>query len=278
MASTETSITVLVDNQAGAGLVAEHGLCMWIEADGLGILFDTGQGAALAPNSHALGIDLSRTDILVLSHGHYDHTGGMPHVLQAARQARVYCHPRAVLPRYVIHNDEPKSIQMPHPSIAVIQELSLERLFWVQKPLRLTANIGITGPIPRRTDYEDTGGPFYLDPHGRRPDPIDDDQALWIRTPGGLIVCVGCSHAGLVNTLRHVRSLNDGMGIRAVIGGFHLLHAGRRRLDRTRDALLEMDVGQAVPCHCTGESAIARLREATGEKVVSGAAGMTLRF
>jgi 7,8-dihydropterin-6-yl-methyl-4-(beta-D-ribofuranosyl)aminobenzene 5'-phosphate synthase len=278
MQSTGPSVTILVDNQAGVGLVGEHGLSILIEADGLRILFDTGQGVALPSNVRALDAVLSRIDNLVLSHGHYDHTGGLPQVLQNAPNAKVYCHPGVVHLRYAVRNGDPKPIHMPHPSIAIIDKLSSDRLCWVQKPLRLSADIGITGPIPRRTGYEDTGGPFYLDPQARRPDPIDDDQALWIRTPTGLIVCVGCSHAGIVNTLKYVRRLNDGLRIRAVIGGFHLIDAGRARIEKTLAALRQMAVDRLVPCHCTGASATAALQAALGKTTTPGEAGMKIRF
>jgi len=163
MAATEISIAIVVDNQAVSGFVGEHGLSLWIEADGIRVLFDTGQGVALAPNSRALGIDLGRTDIVVLSHGHYDHTGGIPHVLQKARGARIYCHPGAVHPRYSIRDGAPRPIHMPRPSVTVVNQLPDEQLYWVQAPTQLSENVGITGPVPRNTGYEDTGGPFYLD-------------------------------------------------------------------------------------------------------------------
>lgn len=271
-------ITILVDNRAGDKLIAEHGLSLWIETEGKHILFDTGQGNALETNAKVLGVDLATTDILVLSHGHYDHTGGIAQVLQQAHHAGIYCHSGIVQPRYAIRNGKAKSIQMPQKSMAAIDKLPEQRLHWVQQPLLLSGKIGITGPIPRETAYEDTGGPFYLDPEGKRADPIDDDLALWIRKDDGLIVCVGCSHAGLVNTLNHVRSLNNGLKIRAVIGGFHLLNASRERLNRTMAALRFLEPEMVVPCHCTGEPAVALLRDVFGERVLPGAAGMTYQF
>lgn len=278
MISVTTRITILVDNHVGDGLSAEHGLSLWIEAEGLHILFDTGQGMALESNARVLGVDLDKTDILTLSHGHYDHTGGIAQVLQRAQKANVYCHPGIVQPRYAIRDGTPKSIQLPRMPMAAIDRLSSQHLHWVQQPMLLSERIGVTGPIPRETSFENTGGPFYLDPEGRRADPIEDDLALWVQTDDGLIVCVGCSHAGLVNTLNHVQCLNNGQRIRAVIGGFHLLKASRERLEQTVAALRLFEPDIVVPCHCTGELATDMLRNVLGERVLPGAAGMIYRF
>ncbi|MDQ7838897.1 MAG: MBL fold metallo-hydrolase [Thermodesulfobacteriota bacterium] len=271
-------ITILVDNQAAPGLMSEHGLSLWIEAEDKSILFDTGQGSALAANASVLGVDLSEIDILVLSHGHYDHTGGIPQVLKVNEKIEAYCHPGVVQPRYAIRDGTPKPIQMPRESIVAINKLPAQRLHWVSQPLLLSERIGITGPIPRQTSYEDTGGPFFLDPEGRRVDPIDDDFALWIQTEDGLVICVGCCHAGLVNTLNHVRCLNKGSRVRAVIGGFHLLTASSQRIDQTLAALRSLEPDMVISCHCTGEHAVAALRDALRERVLPGAAGMTYRF
>jgi 7,8-dihydropterin-6-yl-methyl-4-(beta-D-ribofuranosyl)aminobenzene 5'-phosphate synthase len=267
-----------VDNQADKQLIPEHGLSLWIETESRHILFDTGQGNALETNASVLGVDLSKTDILVLSHGHYDHTGGIAQVLQQAHHAYIYCHSGVVLPRYAIRNGTASSIQMPQKSMAAMNRLSEQTLHWVQQPMRLFETIGITGPIPRETTDEDTGGPFYLDPEGSRVDPIDDDLALWIRKDDGLIVCVGCSHAGLVNTLNHVRRLNDGLKVRAIIGGFHLLNASRDRLEQTIAALRLLEPEMIVPCHCTGKPAVEMLRDAFGNRISPGMAGRIYRF
>lgn len=142
----------------------------------------------------------------------------------------------------------------------------------------LTETVGVTGPIPRLASYEDTGGPFYVDPQGVRPDLLEDDLALWIQTDKGLVVCMGCAHAGLVNTLHHIRDVTEGQRIRAVIGGFHLLTAGHERMTRSVAALRLLDPDMLVPCHCTGESAVASLCDALGERVSSGLAGATYHF
>jgi 7,8-dihydropterin-6-yl-methyl-4-(beta-D-ribofuranosyl)aminobenzene 5'-phosphate synthase len=271
-------ITIVVDDRAGPGLIAEHGLSMWIETEGLRVLFDTGPGAALERNALALGIDLSTADVIILSHGHSDHAGGLPYALRQAAKADVYAHPGIARSRFRVNGGTAKPIHAPVASLEAINVLPGERLHWIQGPVMLTHEIGITGPIPRETDYEDTGGSFYLDPEGRNPDPIEDDLALWIRTNDGAIVCTGCSHAGIVNTLDHVRRLDRRTRIRAVLGGYHLLSAGLGRLERTIEAMRLFDPDMLVPGHCTGGPAVAALQRALGERVSPGAAGNRYRF
>jgi 7,8-dihydropterin-6-yl-methyl-4-(beta-D-ribofuranosyl)aminobenzene 5'-phosphate synthase len=144
--------------------------------------------------------------------------------------------------------------------------------------MSLSEDGGVTGAIPRETSFEDTGGLFFLDPEGRYADPIEDDLALWVRTGRGLVVCVGCSHAGLVNTLRYVQRLNGGMKIHAVIGGFHLVNAGRERITRTVESLLSLEPDVVIPCHCTGGTASAELLAALGPRGSLGEAGLRLRL
>lgn len=274
----DVAITILVDNLANEGLETEHGLSMWIEADGKRILFDTGQGGALEKNAAVLGVDLAGADMLVLSHGHYDHTGAIPYVLREAQGLDIHCHPDILQTRYAIRDGKPKSIGIPDAARKAFLDQPPERVHAVQGTTMLTQNIGLAAPIPRETSYEDTGGPFYLDPEGRQPDPIEDDLSLWIDTEGGVIVCLGCAHAGPINILRHVQSLTGNSHIRAVIGGFHLMHAKQERVDRTIVALQELGPDLVVPCHCTGKEAFRLLEKAMGDRVRVGAAGMVLQF
>jgi 7,8-dihydropterin-6-yl-methyl-4-(beta-D-ribofuranosyl)aminobenzene 5'-phosphate synthase len=278
MMTPRLKITIVVDNQAGDGLLAEHGLSLWIDTGATRILFDTGQGAALADNARQLGIGLEQADILVLSHGHYDHTGGIPHVLQSARKINVYCHAAAVQPRYVVREGTATAIRMPSASMSAIDKLPEKNLYWTSRARLVAGGIGLTGPIPRETSFEDTGGPFFLDPQARRADPIDDDLALWMLTGRGLVVCVGCCHAGIVNTLNHVFRLSGMNRLRALIGGFHLLNASEQRLEQTVAALRSFSPELVVPCHCTGEKAMQMLTAAFGARVVPGRAGAAYGF
>ncbi|MGW8266594.1 MAG: MBL fold metallo-hydrolase, partial [Longimicrobiales bacterium] len=130
---------------------------------------------------------------------------------------------------------------------------------WTSGATFVTDEIQVTGPIPRNTEYEDTGGDFFLDATCATRDLIEDDQATFFDTRDGTVVLLGCAHAGVVNTLRHVQSLTGMRPIHAVIGGMHLTAASNIRMDRTVEALRELNVSLIAPLHCTGARAQARL-------------------
>jgi 7,8-dihydropterin-6-yl-methyl-4-(beta-D-ribofuranosyl)aminobenzene 5'-phosphate synthase len=273
-------ITVLMDNRAKDGLAAEHGLSLWIEADGINLLLDTGQSCAFARNAEALGIRLEDADALILSHGHYDHTGGIPEALAKMRTPVIFLHPSALLQRFSIRGITATSNGMPAAAGIALEDLAVPTgCHWVRQPVRLSHRIGLTGPIPRETRFEDTGGPFFLDAQGMQPDPIDDDMALWIETDDGLVVCTGCCHAGLVNTLHWIQEQSPGIPLLAVIGGLHLAIASEGRMSQTIAALQDMGVKKLIPLHCTGEAAVTQLAEALGKCVTTtGMSGTVLTF
>lgn len=264
------TITLLVDNTAPESMAAEHGFSAWIEAGEKCILFDTGQGPALVPNARHLGIDLGLASTLVLSHGHYDHTGGIPEFLSINHRARVF-HSRGASDRRLSCHPgvPPKSIGMPAPSLRALDSLPNGKRFELTSAHVLAPGIGITGPIPRCTAFEDAGGPFFFDETKKHPDPVADDLSLWFETGEGLVILCGCCHAGLVNTVLHARQLSGINRIHGIIGGLHLLHAGEERLRATRAFLAECQPDFLAPCHCTGAHVIDWLRKGLGEKIVT---------
>lgn len=277
MTGTDLQIKILVDNKAAGDLVEEHGFAVWIETAGRALLFDTGQGVALAANAARLGCDLATIDTLVLSHGHYDHAGTVAPVLRGAATARVYAHAGALVPRYSVRPGEaPRAIAVAEADSEAILRLPPERVHWVDGPCALAPGVFVSGPIPRRHPLEDTGGPFFLDPKGQTADPLDDDLALWIETARGLLILTGCCHAGLINTVAHIRAVSGIDRVCGIVGGLHLVNACGARLVETCAALREWAPAFVVPCHCTGDGAVAALVAALGERVVPGHAGLTL--
>ena len=250
-------ITLLVENTTpGRGLLGEHGLAVHIQDREESLLFDTGQsGSALLANAKALGVDLGRVPALVLSHGHYDHTGGVRAFLSVARDVDVFLHADALAPSYNCKRGQPpRAIGIPDDCAAALQRASCQ-LICSPDAASITKRVSTTGHVPRKTDFEDVGGPFFLDPNGSVPDSIESDQALWIRSDEGPIVVLGCAHAGVVNTLNHVAALSGENRIYAVIGGMHLGQASVERLQATAKVLRQYGVRLLSPCHCTGNMA-----------------------
>jgi 7,8-dihydropterin-6-yl-methyl-4-(beta-D-ribofuranosyl)aminobenzene 5'-phosphate synthase len=275
MTDNEIVIKILVDNKADGNLLKEHGLSIWIEAFNKKILFDTGQGKALIHNSSALGCDISLADALILSHGHYDHTGGVIDVLKHNPSIRMYCHPMVISERFSVKDGaEPRNISMPSDVSSAIRGLPKEQVCWAIRPERIDSNIGLSGPVPQVHPLEDTGGPFFLDPGAKRPDPFEDDMALWMQSDRGLIIITGCCHSGLINTVNHVCRVSNNQKVYAVIGGFHLKGASTERLEATAEAMLEWDIKTIIPCHCTGDGPVAFLKQRFGKKIIEGYAGL----
>jgi len=253
-------ITTLVENTVNiGGLCGEHGLAFLVRAGGRKLLFDTGQSGMLVPNATKMGLSLEDLEVVVLSHGHYDHTGGLEAVLATTPQARVFLHPKAVDPKFTQNADgTSRAIGMPPRSTKALSKMD-SRVVWTSGPTEVLPGLFLTGEIPRRTTFEDTGGRFFLDAACARPDPLLDDQALFFETSRGVVVLLGCAHAGVVNTLEHVTDLTHGKPLWAVMGGMHLLKASAERLDRTIEALRRWNIGKFVPAHCTGMDAAAKL-------------------
>jgi 7,8-dihydropterin-6-yl-methyl-4-(beta-D-ribofuranosyl)aminobenzene 5'-phosphate synthase len=277
----DVRITVLSENTSSRGdLAAEYGLSLWIEADGRKILFDTGQGMALEGNAEKLCIDLSETVHLVLSHGHFDHTGGIPRVLGHAPGALVHLHPDAALPKYLCSQaagHPPVYIGMPEPSLEVVRHVTSRCLF-ATGVTRLTEHVRLTGPIPRTSGFERIVEPFTLDPGGAVPDPLEDDQALWIETDEGLVVVLGCTHSGVVNTVEYIMEQSGRTEIRALIGGMHLMNADRDTIEKTVSAVASWNPGLVVPNHCTGDQARAFFSERLPGAFATGPAGAVFSF
>jgi 7,8-dihydropterin-6-yl-methyl-4-(beta-D-ribofuranosyl)aminobenzene 5'-phosphate synthase len=253
-------LTVLVQNTVNRRqLRAEHGLAFHLQTERHTLLFDTGQSDLLCHNALRLCLPLDAVDSVALSHGHYDHTGGLLAVCKWAPGAAFYLHPAAWTTRFACPPDEPaRSVGMSETSRQTLREAGAA-VVETTGPTEIFEGIFVTGAIPRETEFEDVGGPFFLDRQGTRPDPLTDDQALFFDTNEGLVVVLGCAHAGVVNTLRHIRQLAPDRPIHTVLGGMHLLNASEERIEQTVVALRELDVQQLAPAHCTGAGPTARL-------------------
>ena len=274
----EVRITVLADNTtAQQGLLGEHGLALWVELGTSRVLFDTGQGLVLGTNAKKLSIPLELTQAVVLSHGHYDHTGGLEQVLRRAPRASVHVHPAALGDKYVRDPDGTRR-DISFPARDQLRAWTPDSIVLVDSPAEVRAGLRVTGPVPRLTTFEDTGGPFFTDSACTQSDPLVDDQAAYFETLAGTVVLLGCAHAGMVNTLFHVQALTGGRPIRAVVGGMHLRDASEERMEQTIAELGRLGEPLLFPCHCTGFKASARLWHAFPDVCTPCAVGTVIEF
>jgi len=276
MYAKETNIRIVVDNEADKGLQAEHGFALLLDIDGQKILFDTGQKGALLYNANKLGISLESVDTLVLSHGHYDHTGGLGDVLSCNRKVKVYCHAAAFLPRYSVKDGVARPVKMTTRAMSSIGNLPEERMNWVTQSQKLSDSTFISGEIPRQSSFETTGGAFYFDLDGKRTDTIVDDMALWLNSPKGLVICIGCCHAGIINTINHIKRVSGVDKIHSIIGGLHLTDVDDSRLEQTVSLLEKENIDNIITCHCTGDKAHQLLTDKLGAR--KGYAGLNLHI
>jgi 7,8-dihydropterin-6-yl-methyl-4-(beta-D-ribofuranosyl)aminobenzene 5'-phosphate synthase len=275
--------SVMLDGETRPGLVAEHGFSALVtvrRADRTHtLLFDTGiSPTGMADNMERLGIDATDIEVVVLSHGHFDHAGGLEGLAGLRRRSGlpIVVHP-LVWSRRRLAIPEMPAVELPTVSKRSLEQEGFEVIERRQRSLVLDGSVLVTGEVDRTTDFE-TGFPFHERFHDDawEPDPlILDDQALVVHVRDlGLLVLTGCGHAGAVNIARHAMRLTGVDRLHAMLGGFHLGGpAFERIIEPTVSALTEMQPSVIVPAHCTGWKAQHRFAAALPDAFIPNAVG-----
>jgi len=275
----QVSVTILSENTAPRfPLVGEYGFSALVKVDDNSILFDTGSADALYKNAAHLGIKLDEVNAVAISHGHYDHTGGLLSFFEKYGPRKVYAHPNIFAKRpKPISKSEIMQIGCRF-SQEQLEAVGAEFIF-CKEYAPIFPNVYISGEIPHLTEYEDVGGDFKIETtSGLIKDDLIDDMAVIIDHPQGLIIISGCAHAGIINIIEHAIKTTNKTSVQAVIGGTHLMTASQYRIDRTIEALNDYNVKRIILSHCTGFYAAAKLYTALGDKVIKGETGMQFIF
>ncbi len=256
-------ITFLVDNNTTIDqyYLAEPALSVLVEDGKSRILLDTGYSDAFLVNAQKLGIDLCELDWLVLSHGHFDHTWGLPPLIRHYTEERI--RGRKVTPPTILAHPVALEDKI-SPELGGIGSFfnkeTLERFFPVElsrEPKWLTERILYLGEIPEQLPFEKaklknkrpTGDGTQI------PDDLIDDTSLALMTDKGLVLLTGCAHRGVCSTLARAMELTGEKRVVDVLGGFHLLDASKKRLSETVRFLKKAGVTKMSPCHCVDQAA-----------------------
>ncbi len=258
-------LTVLTENVAGHDFIAEHGLSYFIECDEKKILFDTGHSDVFLQNANKLGIDIhAETELIVLSHGHWDHGDG----LQYLENKTLLTHPASFMTRY--HKNDTSGIGL------ALKKNELEKKFKLvtsDKPYYISNNIVYLGGIPRMNDFESLTTPFE-DENGNG-DFVPDDSALAIVENDRLVIVTGCSHSGICNITDYAMKVTGMKKVKAILGGFHL-KGDDLQTKKTIQHLKQLNIECVYPSHCTELPALADFYNEFGIRQVK--TGMTFNF
>ncbi|MBN1368864.1 MAG: MBL fold metallo-hydrolase [Dehalococcoidaceae bacterium] len=259
-------VSVLTDNIASSRCPGEWGLSFLIETDDEKLLFDTGKSFTALHNAATIGKNLAGLSAIVLSHGHYDHTGGLRNILKQTGRVKIIGHPDIFNPKYAHRQPGSAPYYIGIPFSRPLLEKAGAEFVLTRESYPVSSSITTTGEIPMTNSFEHTDKNLHEVTGGNDyPDPLLDDLALIIDTASGLVIISGCCHRGIVNTINHAIKLTGQKRIYAVMGGFHLHNASQEQVTKTVEFLKQTGAARVNAGHCTGFKALCALHQGLGE-------------
>lgn len=241
------TLRVLLENRRATGadksLLVKAGLSLLIEDETDSVLFDTGPDGSFLHNAELMGVDLSGLTATVLSHGHYDHCGGVPWLPD---NSRIICHPQIADERYSAVKLLGHSQKIKKLSLDI--DYSRHRMEYSRKPLHISERFMWSGEIAvaKPKAYG------VIEGKTEAVDYVIDEGVLIYKSDRGLVIITGCGHRGIINIVRHCQKITGVNKIHALIGGFHLRCASPRLIWQVRQFLNQQKPDKLMGCHCTG--------------------------
>lgn len=239
-------------------LLAEHGLSLLIETSDKKLLFDTGQSSVFIHNANKLGLSLTDIDAIILSHGHYDHCGGL---INFDNPPNIYLHQDILFKKY---RKKESYIDI---GVPFDMNRFKDKLIFNNKPLFIDEGVLLSGEIPCINDFENKNNKFYIKRDGVMiEDNILDEQMLIIEEKEKIAIFLGCSHRGVINSVSHAKKLFPNKGISLLVAGMHLENVSSNYLNKVISSLKQFSIDMIVPLHCTGNHAINELKKNFGKR------------
>ena len=272
-------IRIIVDDRmsdkgAALGMKAEHGLCIYIAYDGKKILFDCGASDMFIRNAEKAGVDVSDIDALVISHGHYDHTGGVPAFCRLNSKAGVYIHKDSFRRTYHMRGGVPGSETTGIRWSGKEKKEVEGRLIFTDGPVEIFPDAVVTGRIEEDNDALRTETFYYKDGNGEyKADDMSHEQCLVIKHGAGIYVFSGCCHKGASSSLSAAKKLFPDEKTVLFAAGMHLSNASDDDIKKTCDILERSDAENVIPLHCTGKKAADAIKARLGARCIEAATG-----
>lgn len=274
-------VITLIENNADDNntLFNEHGLSIYVEVDEMKILFDTGKSGDFIKNAEKLNVDLSNIDHLLLSHGHYDHSGGFKKLVDSIGNSfKLIVGEGFFNKKYKLMDDNTYRYNGNPFNEDYINEKNIDFKYIKEDITYINENIIIFSNLKRSNDFELSNKLFRIKKDENYIlDNFSDEIVLAVKIEQGLMVILGCSHIGIVNILETIIK-RTGMPIYGVIGGSHLIEADEERLNKTIEFLKENNIKIIAMCHCTGEDAVEKIKNEFKDKFIYNNSGNIIKY